>query len=442
MRPRFVGQFDSASTLVRVIAATIEGKGTAGLALQTQFRLAARASAWVPQALRARLYSRGALREAVSPDELQDERQDAVADWFVSQYRSAERFPALFIGATNGAIAEPAAAMGAAFLPQTFLLLMRAPTTDVDDIRSVIARTSSLGAPLARAFPDAAAYQMHDPENDRLVVRHAAYFRMKWRRLPPAYRAFVEDRLMPGGTIFIVGCEHPWPALRLSDRHTLQVGGHGGVEPRAILKRYGLSQEPALEKIAESEWGYDDALTADLAELAASRGFGLVRLVFGEPQTLSAPIAQFFRDHVVRRPRGRLVVTSFNMLAPAHVLLTDAVPYWSVFNDLRSLSTLEQFLRTAGPFDEISALLFQNGVAAHGQATAEQWQEVLSSASASAKLVGVRPDQHPFDFAAFDRYRRTLQRMEPPGPAERLVLKPGAVVDRLRGEGLTVERLV
>lgn len=442
LRPRFVGQFDSASTLVRVIAASLEGKGTAGLALQTQFRLAARASAWVPRALRTRLYSRGALREAVSPDELQDERQGDAAKWFVSQYRSADRVPALFIGATNGAIAEPAAAMGAAFLPQTFLLLMRAPTGHVDDIRSVIARAPSLGAPLAHAFPDASAYQMHDLENDRLVVGHAAYFRMKWRRLPAAYRAFIEDRLMTGGTIFIVGCEHPWPALRLSDHHTFQVGGHGGIEPRTILKRYGLSQEPALEQIVEAEWGYDDALTADLVEIAASRGLRLVRLVFGEPQALSAPVARFFSDHVVCRPQSRLVVTNFNMLAPSHVLLTDAVPYWSVFNDIRSLSMLEQFLRASGPFDEIAALLFQNGVVADGQATAEQWQEVLSSASENARLVGIRPDQHPFDFAAFDRYRRMLQRMEPPGPADRRALNPGAVVDCLRGEGLTVERLV
>lgn len=442
MRPPYVGQFDSASTLVRVIAATLDGQGSVGLGLPERFRLAARASAMVPKALRVRAYSFGALHEAVAPAELGSDAESAVAEWFVSQYSGITRSPALFIGSSNGALADLAAGMGAPWLPQTFLLLMRKPTTDVDDIRSVIAHAPSVGAPLAHAFPNAAAYQMHDPENDRLVVRHAAYFRMKWRRLPPAYRSFITSRLAPGGTIFIVGCRHPWPALRLSDRHFFQAGGHGGIGPQAILERHGLAGEPGWEMQPESEWGYDDALTDDIAEFAASQGLRVVRLLFDEPQALSAPVARFFRDHVVHRPRRRLVVTSFNMLAPAHVLRTGSTPYWSVFNDTGSLANLEHFLRTEEPFDEIAAFLFQNGVAAQGQATAKAWQDVLHAASPCGRLVGVRLDQHPFDFAAFDRYRRAMKEMKPAVQAPSSAIAPETVLEHLRGDGLSVGRLV
>ena len=83
-----------------------------------------------------------------------------------------------------------------------------------------------------------------------------------------------------------------------------------------------------------------------------------------------------------------------------------------MFNDQKTLAKLDGFLSAHGPFERVDSLLFQNGVQAEGQATASDWLDALSAHACSARLLGLLPDQHPRDFAAFDRYRRVLRKTE------------------------------
>ena len=404
-------RFDSASTPVRVVAAALAERRDVGLCLSPAFQIAVHATAFIPKAVGIPLYSWGAARQAMRPDELTGDLDADAAKGMIEPYRRSRRFPALFIGSPVGSIADLAVATGAAFLPQTFLVLVRTAKRDPDDIQSLIRASAPLGASLSHCFPKTVIHQMHDPQNDRLTVGRVAYFRLKWWRLPNLYRRFITERLEPGGTIFIVDCRYMWPVFRFSEKHTFQIGGLGGIEPGEYLQRYGYSlSEWRPER--EAEWGYDDALTADITEVASAGKQKVVRIAFDHPQDFSGAVARLYRERIRRHNPSRLLVTNFAMLAPVHVLVTGAAPYWSVWNDITSLNRLAKFLSSEEPFDIIDSLLFQNGAQAQGQATARQWLETLQKHANHSRLLGLKAEQHPFDFGALERYRRVLRRIE------------------------------
>ena len=402
-----IGQFDSASTMVRVLAAALEGQHTVGLAMPKRFNVVARASQFIPPSLRSRLFSLGAANEAIELKDLGPKDGPRAAEWVTSQYKNLRKAPAIFIGATNGAVADLAAGLGAPWLPQTFLVLVRRKV-DPDDIAAVIQHGQRMTDRLADNFPGIVTQQMHDPLNDRGNAAQAAYLRMKWHRLPDAYRDFIRNHLEPGGTIFITGCRYQWPSLQLGKKHFFQLGGYGAIAAEDLLSRYGYSYSDAWQLRPEAEWGYEDALTADIQDAAAAIDARVLRLNYDDPQALSAPISRLF----IKDDPRHLLVTNFNMLAPAFIQRSDAIPHWVVFNDQKSLSELANFLRTHGPFERIDSLLFQNGAEAEGQALASDWLNVLSAHTTSARLLGLSPAQHPHDFASFDRYRQSLREAE------------------------------
>jgi hypothetical protein len=59
--------------------------------------------------------------EAVAPDRLGEVRADRLAEW-VSGHYPCRRYPAVFIGSSNGAMIHLAALLGALWLPQTLLI--------------------------------------------------------------------------------------------------------------------------------------------------------------------------------------------------------------------------------------------------------------------------------------------------------------------------------
>jgi hypothetical protein len=77
---------------------------------------------------------------------------------------------------------------------------------------------------------------MHDPSQDRLMIRKLAYFRVKRLRLGEAYEQFLEERLEPGGTIVVVDCALAWPTTRVDERHLFQFGALGGASADEYLR--------------------------------------------------------------------------------------------------------------------------------------------------------------------------------------------------------------
>jgi hypothetical protein len=254
------------------------------------------------------------------------------------------------------------------------------------------------------------------------------YFRLKWRRLPAAYRAFLTEALPSGGTIVVADCRQTWATSRVGERHVFQHGAVGGAteedylhgSPRVaeLLHRVGARKErwpspPADGRSPEAEWGFEPALLDDIAELARTRGLKVVRLAFDEPAHLSPPVADLHRDWNARRgiAENRLLVESFILLEPYWCLRLGAVPFWMTFNMEPSAAWLERFLDERPPFDEIHLTLFAHGADSVGLPPIERWRALAARARRESRLVGIDERTYPAHFAVFARYGDALRRL-------------------------------
>ncbi|GAA5037844.1 hypothetical protein HNP84_003211 [Thermocatellispora tengchongensis] len=438
MRPgRAVASFDSATGMLRALARFLHGRD---VPLIGQGPAAAEAPAAallglanrLPRRLKERAYAAGGWAEAVPMRRVGDIRSGDLARWVAGHYPE-RRSEVAFIGSSNGALVHLAAALAAPWLPQTLLIPVRRHGVHPDEPREDLRRTRAAGEALTAANPDLVLHQMHDANQDRLMIAGMSYFRVKWRRLPEAYRRYLERNLAPGGTLVVADCGLRWPVTRIGPRHVFQHGALGGATPREYheggprvadyLRRYGSPHRrwdypPVDEESPEAEWGFEPALLPDLEELAARNGWRLARMGFAAPEDLSPVVADLYRAWYRRRglPADRLLAECFLLLEPYWTLRSGSVPYWLVFNTEPSCAGLAGYVDRAGPFAEIRLMLFSHGVESVGLASAERWREVLARAGKIGVFTGVDTAAYLRDFAGLALAHRELARIMATAP--------------------------
>ncbi|MEO9333812.1 hypothetical protein ABI260_16115 [Pseudomonas guguanensis] len=427
--PQGIARFDSAAGMVQALALALRGRPYTSPSESPLLDSLMPAINRLPCKLREQVYAFGGMTEGIGPSQVARVDVEAIAEWMAGLYPQ-RRYPAAFIGSSNGALMHLAAAMGVPWLPQTFLCPVRALGNDPDDAR----RALEQGLPIVHALLGAdariAVHHMHDPNQDRLMLQHMAYYRLKYRRLPLAYREFLLRSLAPGATLYVSACNRQWPVTRTSSRSVFQFGATGGASEseyfegsprvRQYLSRYGIARPrwdppPADDMAPEAEWGFDPALLDDLQELAEARQWRLIRIDHAEPESLSALTADTYADWYAEQgePSRRLLVDSFLLSDPLTTLRLRAIPYWSLFGVEPSARLLEQYLQGHPGFDEIDMLLFSHGTEGVGLAPIERWQQLLGWARVEGRLVGVDPSRYPRDFATFTRFAEDLARLGP-----------------------------
>lgn len=413
------------------------------------------ASRLLPEPIKVAAFSRAGAAEAISPKALADVKPDRFGRWVTESY-GRRRFDAVAIGSSNGAVAHLCAAMEVPWLPQTFLVPVRRSADPDDCVSDYELATQEAGA-LLSAQPGLAIHQMHDPNQDRLMVRHIAYFRMKMRALVASYRRYLRQCLPPGGTILVVDDRIRWPVTRRGARHVYQHGAVGGIAPEEYeagsprVDRFLAEEDadvrawefpPVTEWVPEAEWGYDAALTADIRAFAAQHGYRVAHLSFESPESISPVVAEVYRDWYdgVAAPTTRLLVETFICTEPSWALATRTVPLWLTFGTEPSLDTFSKYLATGSGFEEILITLFSHGVRSAGYAAADRWLQVAAERGVRAELVDVDPDKWPVDFATLSTYADTLYNRKPPGdfPPPLPLASAAAAVNRF-GSGAGVE---
>ena len=427
---RSIATFDSGPSTLGAVARFLHGRDFAGLGIvpPTLARVLEPAvpvlNRLPPHARRA-VYSWSGRPETVRAADAGRVRSDRIAAWMASRYPE-RRYPAVAVGAANGALAHLCAALDAPLLPQTFLVPLRQHGRHVDEPQPDIEFAREPARRLLQRNPDVQLHHMQDPNQDRLMLRHITYLRAKWRRLPAAFERFLIERLEPGGTIIVADCRLRWPVTRIAARHVFQFGGVGGVpadeyrrgSPR--IERY-LEQHrshrrrwapPAAdEDCAEAEWGFAPALSEDVERLAQRHGWRLARLEFDEPDALAAPVADLHRAWYseLGRPDDRLLVESFALLDPWWALRTSSVPFWLTFAVDPSADRLEAYLDAARPFEEIRVTAFPHGIESVGAPGIERWLALARRATGSGALVGIDAQAYPSDLAGFWRFHADLR---------------------------------
>ncbi|HWA67760.1 MAG TPA: hypothetical protein VG899_15470 [Mycobacteriales bacterium] len=431
--PRFVADFDSATGLVRALAAALHREPYRRLGRSRTAAHLVRASGLLPEQIRKQTFCRYGATEGVRPDQLVDVDPERFSSWVTERY-GPRRCPAVAIGSSNGAIMHLCAAMGVPWLPQTFLVPVKR-RGDPDDCRSDASLAATTSQRLLEREPGLQIHQMHDPNQDRLMVARIAYFRMKLRALTEAYRRYLRDTLVPGGTILVVDCTTAWPVTRRGERHVYQQGAVGGLDPEEYVdgservSRFLSEQRASVgtwdfpgvdDHSPEAEWGFEQALADDLAALASAEGYRLVRIRFPDPQSPSGLVADIYRDWFAgmgERP-SRLVAETFICVEPTWMLATRSVPLWLTFGTEPSLATLDTYLAAADrpALAELLVTLFPHGVRSAGYAAAERWLEVGTERGMVTELAGVAARRWPADFASLVNYSDSLRRFGSPLP--------------------------
>lgn len=447
----FVADFDSATAFLRATARVQAGRDFPALGLNPLAGYLAPLANALPRRARQAVFSVGGWMEAVPPESLSALRMDELCAWLAGHYQRHAPVPAVLVGSAGGAIVHLAAAIGAPWLPQTVLIPVRQPARDPDDAEAALEDARPAAEALLSANPDVVLHHMHDPVQDRLMLRGMMYFRVKQRRIGPAYETFLRDVLPPGGLLVTVECEHDWPTTRVGPRHLFQFGGSGGLEPdelfagsgriAAYLEHQGAAVRrwtppPPDGHRPEAEWGFAPEMLEDARAVARRHGWRLWRLRYRGVMGLSAAVADLYRRwHAARGlAADRLLAESFILVEPYWALRAGAVPYWMAFNTEVSAEGLEGYLAER-EFAEIALMLFSNGVEAVGQAPVERWRAILARAGRRGRFAGTDPRRFPRDFAAMGRYHRAAralgarQALPPPLAAEETLAALGAVPD-------------
>jgi hypothetical protein len=333
------------------------------------------------------------------------------------------KYQAICIGSSNGAMVHLCAALGIPWLPQTVLIPVRRHGIHPDEPKDDLDWGREPGRQLLEANPAFQLHHMNDANQDRLMIHHMTYFRVKWLRLANAYRQFITDHLAPGGTILVNRCNLRWPTQQIGPRHFFQHGALGGATAEEFhegserveeyLERYGSHRRrwdsPATDtEMPEAEWGFEEALYEDISRLARQQGYRIRTVSYQEPEHFSPLVAELYRWWY--RQRGlianRLLVESFVIMEPFWTLRTGSVPFWMVFNKQPSWDHLAEYLDGVEAFDEIFMMLFSHGVDSVGLCPIEKWREILDRAKRRGDFIGV--DQQ--EFPPFWRPRKAVTR--------------------------------
>ena len=432
LKPK-IANFDSSTAMLRALASHLKDQDFIALGSFPKWSVPFMSVVGgtvkrLPSALRSAVYSFSGWTEAVAQRKIVGPRTDPgnVAEWLCSHYPK-RRYPAVMIGSSNGALMHVCAACGIPWLPQTYLMPVSHRRLDPNAVETELARMRGLALRFLDAHRDVALHHMHDPSQDWLMVQLMSYFRLKYLRLPDAYKKFITQCLEPGGTICIINCELSWSTTRIADRYIFQMGALGGptadeylnggprvaafLEQKHASVRRWTAPEPDATR-PEAEWGFEATLTSELRDFAGVNGYKLEMLSFSHPEDLSPPVADlyasWYREHGFAAKE--LLVESFILMDPHRTLRAGLVPFWMFFNLIPSLDSLETYLDARSPFDEIAIMLFSHGVRSIGLATIDEWNRCLARARERGFYVGVDTRAYPQDFATFVNYSRDLER--------------------------------
>lgn len=316
---------------------------------------------------------------------------DAVADWITGRY-PAPTYPAAVLGSPHGGAVHLAAALGAPWLPTGFTVTVRRPGGCVGDWGGALEAGAAVVAEIVAANPTVTVRQVHDPSRRGSLCGSTLTLHVRWRRLPAAYRAFMQHRLAPGAASVLLRDVRTWPVSNVAPGHSFQLGSPvSGWTPddysmdnpsfaRLIHDsggdRWRTAHLDATRRYAELAG--EPGLEPDLRHVAAATNRPAHRVLYPTPEALSACVADLYRDWLRAERRGgdRCVVETERLLDPWQVLDSGLVPYWCESASRRAASGAEWWLAGSGRFDSVDVLPAPPGSAGGAHADPGQWRAI------------------------------------------------------------------
>lgn len=287
-------------------------------------------------------------RHLLPPTLTQSLRSHHLATWNLAHYAGLEpdrQFEAIVLGAPSGATAYLCACLGVPFLSHTFLARLRQPA-DPDNIFEYHTAGEKLASPLLANNADLHVISHYDPIHERQALSRGHQLRLKLLDLPPAYRDFIQQRLAPGGILLILNCIQEWPQYRVAERHSLQVGGLGGlrhqdyesgrVRLKAWLESLGSQHESGwrlplpIHPAPESEWGVLPAFVDSIHAYGNESGVRVRAITLEQIQDLSTLAFfawQWLYEITELQPTG-ILLSGYTQIDPSAPLACPLLPLW------------------------------------------------------------------------------------------------------------------
>ncbi|MBO4209365.1 hypothetical protein [Micromonospora echinofusca] len=388
---RIVAADSTARVLVAVTARALAGADCADLGhpwALTRLRGA-------PEAVRRAAVARAAARVALRPEQVDRVDADVVAQWLVGQYPERS-YPGVVLGSPHGAAAHLAVALGVPWLPAAFEVTAHWPHGAVHDPVAALAHGAPLAARLRSTNPDVHVRQVHCPASRGVLAGTTVSFGVRWQRLPEAYARFLTERLAPGAPLLLLRDARTWPVLDSAAGHSFQAGSPGsGLDPvdfhpdsrtlRQVLRSAGAETDrwetPAVSCApGYAEHAVEPGFELSLRDWAHRGGRPLHRVLFGDPDALSAATADLYRRWLRRAGKtgDRCVVECGRLLDPWQVVRAGLVPYWCENATRRSVAGAEWWLAGSDPFSSVDVLPEPPGMQSPALAGLPQWLAVAS----------------------------------------------------------------
>jgi hypothetical protein len=413
--------------------------------------------AGVPEESRRAAVARDARNEAVPADVAARIDAEAVAAWITRQY-PASAYPAVVLGSPHGAAVHLAAALGAPWLPTGFTVTVPWPEGSAGDWPGALQRGAVIAGRLLSANPTVTVRQVHDPVQRGALCGSTLTLHIQWRRLPSAYRSFVQDRLPPGGASVLLRDVRVWPARDLGPGYSFQVGSPAsGWKPtdytadhppfRRLLQSIGsgrwIDPHPGiLPRYAET--GGDPRLEPQLRQLAAATDHRTHRVLYAEPETLSACVADLYRDWYRAQGSGgdRCVVETGRLLDPWGTVAAGAVPYWCESASRRAAAAAEQWLAGSPGFDAVTVLPQPPGTRCDAHADPAQWLAMAAFARRRSHVDSQAMARYPLLPLPTSHAAQVLKAQLPPLKSRPATMPMNEAIRSLANNGLRFGMMV
>ncbi len=348
------------------------------------------------------------LSVGVPPGRLGDFDAMSLPQWCLSQYPADREYKAIVIGSPNGGVAHIASLLRAPFLTSSFVLAVRHPAMEPDDVDTYYAAGEKLAATII-AGSESTGFEVidhYDPLHDRSLVKYVNFLRIRLLELPETYREFILQNLAPDGKIVLIDCSYTWPQYVVGERSYLQVGGLGAISPREYLSRF-LLDLPVKER-RESEWGCPRGFACSVREFARRHGIDVIEISYDHPQEYGLLAYRAYRACAGAR-MDELLIDCFNYQNPRTNIRTGIPALWLPFNTKDSFAFAGKFL-TGKRFERIYLALLPSFARSPDTVPIEDWEDMLSS-HGGLTLIGVDPRTFPADPLAPFRFVEGMKRL-------------------------------
>ena len=371
------------------------------------------------------------------PDLARHINADDVADWTSAQYGPGP-YPVVVVGSASGAAVHLAAALRAPYLPQTTLVAVRELGTHPDDARGAMDALAPTARLVAQRNPEVAVYHMHDPAQDRPMLEGMAYLRLKRRALGRTLERFLEERLMPGGTVLLVECTRTWRTRAVGERVYFQFGCLGGVPEEEYHSSGARIADYLARERSPRRRGEPPEPDARRPEAGGRRPNGASTRPCG-PTSSTSPTGSG-TGCAASSPRSRRISATSSPTCTAGGTAggdcrrsgclcsptcsgtrcgasASARCRSGSASTCSSFEDLQRYLDRADRYDHIHLNLFSQGLWSPGVVPVHHWRALVESAArVHGEVIGVDEHAYPLDTGSTMRYQPAFAALPPRHP--------------------------